>query len=206
MSLVTFATGALGNLKQTAAIAPSSKQLAKAMVEPLRSTARRCVIEFGPGTGVMTREILQCMPSDGILLAFEINPQFVKYLRETIPDDRLQVVDAAAETATAELDRRGIAEVDAVVSSLGIANMDTQAVDAIFSPLRPYLNSEGAITQFQYVYRIKLQDGRLEYFNTGSLMRRYFSKVRSSCVWLNLPPAFVITCQGAMTDVSPVHG
>ena len=206
MSLVTFAAGALGNLKQTAAIAPSSKQLAKAMVEPLRSTARRYVIEFGPGTGVMTREILRCMPSDGILLAFEINPQFVEYLRETISDERLQVVHAAAETVTAELDRRGIAEVDAVVSSLGIANMDTAAVDAIFRPLRPYLNPDGAITQFQYVYRIKLHDGRVEYFNTGSLMRRYFSRVRSSCVWLNLPPAFVITCRGAVTDVSPARG
>lgn len=205
MSLVTFATGALGNLKQTAAIAPSSKQLAKAMVDPMRSTPRRCVIEFGPGTGVVTREILRCMPSDSVLLAFEINPQFVDYLRGAIPDDRLQVVSAGAETAAAELERRGISEVDAVVSSLGIANMATAAVDAIFHPLRPFLNSRGAITQFQYVYRIKLHDGRVEYFNTGRFMRRYFSTVRSTCVWLNFPPAFVITCRGALTDVSPAH-
>ena len=205
MSLVTFATGALGNLKQTAAIAPSSKQLAKAMVEPLRSTPRRCVIEFGPGTGVVTREILRCMPSDSVLLAFEINPHFVDYLRRAIPDNRLQVVSAGAETAAAELKRRGISEVDAVVSSLGIANMETAAVDAIFHPLRPFLSSRGAITQFQYVYRIKLHDGRMEYFNTGSFMRRYFSTVRSSCVWLNFPPAFVITCRGALTDVAPAH-
>lgn len=202
MSLVTFATGALGNLKQTAAIAPSSKQLAKAMVEPLRSTARRCVIEFGPGTGVMTREILRCMPSDSILLAFEINTQFVDYLRETIPDGRLQVFAAGADTATAELERRGITEVDAVVSSLGIANMDTAAADAVFRPLRPYLNSQGTITQFQYVHRIKFQAGRAEYFDTGSFLRRHFSTVRSTCVWLNLPPAFVITCRGALTDDS----
>lgn len=206
MSLVRFATGALGNLKQTAAVAPSSKHLAKAMVEPLRSTARRCVIEFGPGTGVVTREILRCMPADSILLAFEINPRFVDYLRSEIPDERLQVVAAGAETATAELDRRGIADVDAVVSSLGIANMDAAAVDAVFRPLRPYLNPQGAITQFQYFHRIKVGQGRVEYFNTGSLMRRYFSKVRSTRVWLNFPPAYVITCRGALADVSPAHG
>ena len=205
MSLVTFATGALGNLKQTAALAPSSKQLAKAMVEPLRSTPRRCVIEFGPGTGVVTREILQCMPADSVLLAFEINSQFVEYLREAIPDHRLQVVSAGAATAAAELERRGISEVDAVVSSLGIANMDTAAVDAIFRPLRGFLNSRGAITQFQYVGRLKLHDGRVEYFNTGRFMRRYFSTVRSTRVWLNFPPAFVITCRGALTDVSPAR-
>ncbi len=205
MSLVTFATGALGNLKQTAAVAPSSKKLAKAMVEPLHSTPRRCVIEFGPGTGVVTREILRCMPPDSVLLAFEINPQFVEYLREAIRDDRLQVVSAGAETAAAELERRGISEVDAVVSSLGIANMETADVDAIFRPLKAFLNSHGAITQFQYVYRIKLHDGRMEYFNTGRFMRRYFSTVRSTCVWLNFPPAFVITCRGALTDAAPAY-
>ena len=206
MSLVRFATGALGNLKQTAAVAPSSKHLAKAMVAPLRSTARRYVVEFGPGTGAMTREILRCMPADSILLAFEINPQFADYLRSQIPDKRLQVVAAGAETATAELDRRGIAKVDAVVSSLGIANMETAAVDAVFGPLRPYLDPQGAITQFQYIYRIKLDQGRVEYFNTGSMMRRYFSKVRSARVWLNFPPAYVITCREALADAAPAQG
>ncbi len=205
MSLVTFATEAFCNLRQTASIAPSSKQLAKAMVEPLRSMPRRCVIEFGPGTGVVTREILACMPPDGVLLAFEINPQFAKYLREQIPDERLHVVSAGAETAPAELERRGIAEVDAVVSSLGISNMRTAAVDAIFGPLRAYLNSQGAITQFQYISRLKVSEGKVRYFNVGSFMRRYFSSVHSTCIWFNLPPAFVITCRGVSTDVVPTQ-
>ena len=71
----------------------------------------------------MTRELLRLMPDDGTLLTFEISARFVTYLRETIPDPRLQIVQASAETAAMELSRRGIEQVDGVVSSLGISFM-----------------------------------------------------------------------------------
>ncbi len=198
MSLVTFTKGAIANFRQTAAVVPSSKQLAKAMVDPLRDKPQRVVVEFGPGTGVMTRELLQAMPPDSLLLAFEVNPSFVDYLRDSISDDRFQVVSAGAETAAGELDRRSIGKVDAVVSSLGIAAMDSEVADAIFRSLQPYLEQHGTITQFQYVYRMRVVHGRMEYFNTGRFMSRYFSTVRSTRVWFNFPPAVVITCTGAL--------
>ncbi len=203
MSLATFARNAISDYRTTAAVVPSSQHLANAMVEPLRGKSLRVVLEFGPGTGVMTRELLRVMPDDAILLAFEISPRFAAYLRETGSDERLHIVQACAETATAELDRRGIDRVDGVVSSLGVSFMDLTLVDAIFRPLLPRLSHDGVVTQFQYIHRTRMHGGRVEYFNVGQLMGRYFRSVRSSCVWLNLPPAHVITCRGARSCDRP---
>ena len=143
----------------------------------------------------MTRELLNLLASDGMLLAFEISPTFVTYLRETINDPRLQVVQAGAETAAAELFRRDIGEVDGVVSSLGIGMMDADEADCIFRPLLPALGSGGAITQFQYIHRMRVHGGRVEAFDVGDFMGRYFRSVESTLVMMNLPPAFVITCR-----------
>ena len=207
MSLATFARNAIADYRSTAAVVPSSKQLARAMVAPLRGRTPRAVIEFGPGTGVMTRELLALLPPDGTLLAFEISPRFVTYLRETISDSRLQVVSAGAETAAAELRRRGLDKIDGVVSSLGIGLMDSVAADAIFRPLLPCMRAGGAITQFQYVYRMRIHRGFVERFDVGDFMGRYFRSVESTLVLMNLPPAFVLTCREARdcADV-PLNG
>jgi len=68
MSLTTFAEQALADIHSTAAIAPSSRFLARAMVEPLAIDCRR-VVEFGPGTGAMTRALLDRLPADAEVLA-----------------------------------------------------------------------------------------------------------------------------------------
>ncbi len=195
MSLGTFARNAIEDVKGTAAVAPSSRELARAMVAPLHDRPPSVIVEFGPGTGVITRELLGLLQSDGILLAFEISPRFVSYLRDTIDDPRLQVVPAGAETAVAELRRRGIDRVDAVISSLGIALMDEESADAIFRPLLPSLADGGIITQFQYVSRVRVSGGRVEHFDVGDFMGRYFHAVESQLVLMNLPPAFVFTCR-----------
>lgn len=170
------------------------------MVEPLRDRSPEVVVEFGPGTGVMTRELLRLMPPQGVLLALEISPRFVHYLSETIHDERLHVVQAGAETAAAELRRRGIDHIDGVVSSLGISMMESTLADAIFRPLLPSLHRGSTVTQFQYMQRVRMNRGRLEHFDAGLFLGRYFNSVRSSRVWLNFPPAFVITCRGARNE------
>ena len=197
MSLATFWRNAVADFNSTAAIVPSSRYLARSMVEPVRCSDLRVVVEFGPGTGKMTREILRLMPRDSILVAFEISERFVSHLGESIPDGRLQVVRAGAETAAEELQTRGIGHIDGVVSSLGISLMGEDAVSAIYRPLLPHLGDTGVLTQFQYVHRTRMHDGRLEYFDAAPLLRRYFRSVECSCVLRNLPPAYVLTCRGA---------
>lgn len=195
MSIATFARSAIADYKSTAAVIPSSRQLARAMVAPFQGGRLRLALEFGPGTGVITRELLGLLAPGGTLLAFEINPRFVGYLRETIDDPRLQVVPVGAEAAAAELQRRGLGRADGVVSSLGIGMMDSSEANAIFQPLIPALASDAVFTQFQYVHRMRLHERRIEFFDARVLMGRHFRSVESTLVLRNVPPAHVITCR-----------
>jgi phospholipid N-methyltransferase len=194
MSLTTFAEQALADIHSTAAIAPSSRFLARAMVEPLASDCRR-VVELGPGTGSMTRALLEKLPADARVLAFEVNPSFVEYLRREISDPRLEIVEAGAETASGELARRGWTRIDAAVSSLGLGLMSDELTEAIFSGLTPLLRPEGVLTQFQYVHRVRMEEGRPSYFNAALLLEKHFSTVGRRTILRNLPPAFVYECR-----------
>lgn len=196
MGIATFASQALADFQSTAALTPSSRFLAEAMVRPLPVDRAKLVVEFGPGTGVMTQMLLQQLPSDAKLFAFEINPRFVDYLRTNIADPRLEVVACGAEQMDAELERRGVGQVDAVLSSLGFSLLPESLAHDILQGLPARLAPGGVFTQFQYVTRMRMQDGRLpEYFDVGRFMQRYFPIVRRRMIVRNLPPAFVYDCR-----------
>jgi len=195
MGIATFASQALADFQSTAALTPSSRFLAEAMVKPLPVERARTVVEFGPGTGVMTEELLEQLPADAKLFAFEINPRFVHYLRRNVTDPRLEVIACGAEQIDVELARRGVTSVDAVLSSLGFSLLPEPLVHEIFQRLLPLLVPDGVFTQFQYVTRMRLQDGRAEYFDVGAFMQQYFPIVRRRMIVRNLPPAFVYDCR-----------
>ena len=199
MSLKTFASEALSNLNTTAAILPSSRFLARAMLRPLRLRQAKVVVEFGPGTGVMTEALLQEMAPDARLLAFEINPRFYNYLRAQINDPRFLLVNDCAETLGQTLRKQGLHRVDAVVSSLGLTIMPESVRMGIFDTLMPFLSDAAALTQFQYLHGLVLHSqvdiGKLQRYSTARFLRGYFGSVTQQTVWRNIPPAVVFTCR-----------
>lgn len=185
----------MADFQSTAAVAPSSRFLAREMVRPLPLASARTVVELGPGTGVMTEALLDLLPANSSVLAFEISGPFVRHLREKFDDPRLNIVHAGAETAGEELRRRGITRVDAVLSSLGSSLMPDGMMETILAGLQPFLDNGSVFTQFQYMHRIRVHDGRVSYFDIEHLLREFFSDIRRSSVWINLPPAFVFDCR-----------
>ena len=181
LSLTTFATQVLADFQSTAAVVPSSRMLTQAMVEPLPLRDAKFVIELGPGTGVMTRELLELVPQDAEVLAFEVSPRFVEYLHQSLEDPRLEIVHAGAEAAAEALRDRGWERVDAVVSSLGLGFMPDSQQRAILSGLMPFLGEQSVFTQFQYVHR--MQPTR----KTSALLRRGRS---AAPVFSNCPIAY----------------
>ena len=76
-SFKTFALAAASDFQSIASIAPSSRHLARAMLEGLPIDHARTVVELGAGTGAITRVLLEKLPSHATLLAFEINPDLI---------------------------------------------------------------------------------------------------------------------------------
>ncbi len=195
MSLLTFSRQALSDFEKAAAIVPSSRYLVGGMTEPLPLAAARVVVEFGPGTGAMTRELLRLVPSDAIVVAFEINPRFIAWLRGEFTDKRLKVIGRGAEHAAHELRRLGISRVDAVLSSLGFSLMQDHQVHQALSGLLPFMTPQSVFTQFQYLSQMRFQGGRIERYRVSRILANYFTTVHRRVVWRNVPPAFVFACR-----------
>ena len=74
----------LGFLRQPSVVAsvmPSSRYLARRLADPGLLARARSVVELGPGTGVVTRAILEVLPPDARLLAIEVNEDFAAMLK-----------------------------------------------------------------------------------------------------------------------------
>ena len=199
MSLKEFTLGVLENYVTTAAVAPSSRYLAQAMVAPLPLARTRVAVELGAGTGVMTQALLAQLPRDATLFAFEIQPRFQKFLRQKFSDPRLVLIDASAATVGEELRRRGVEQVDAAISSLGITYMSFKKRHAIMDGLTSLFTEQTVFTQFHYVHGLlpwyQIEDGRLRRFDAVDLLKLYFRAIERRFVWLNVPPAFVFACR-----------
>jgi len=195
MSLGTFVAEAITNFPTVAAISPSSRFLASAMVEPLPMARTRIVVELGAGTGAITRALLGQLPSDGKLLVFEINRRFFDCLRRDISDPRVVLINSSVENLEFELRQRGFGQVDAVASSLGLSLMPDRKRQALFQQLSPFLHRRSVFTQYQYIHGMQFVNGRLRRLDLRPLLERYFRTVECRIVWRNLPPAFVFTCR-----------
>ena len=194
MRLRTFVAEALTNFLTVAAISPSSRYLATAMLVPLSLARTRVALELGGGTGAITLALLNQLPPHATLLVFENNPRFFDYLRRSISDPRVILINSSVENLDSELHRRGIQQVDAVTSSLGLAFMPDYKRQALFQRLSPFLHQKSVFTQYQYIHGLQFVEGRLCRLNLRPLLSRYFGSVQSRIVWRNLPPAYVFTC------------
>jgi phospholipid N-methyltransferase len=196
--LALFLEEALANYTSVASVAPSSKHLARAMAEPLRKRKVGVVVELGAGTGVITHALLDLLPKDAALIAFEINPRFYRYLRRKIIDPRLLLLNTSAETLGKQIEHLGFDRVDAVVSSLSFTLMPARLRNAVLNSVLACLDSKSVFLQYHYlpaqIVNAFPQPGRNGRLNVPKLLHQHFASVKSRIVWRNLPPAVVYVC------------
>jgi phosphatidylethanolamine/phosphatidyl-N-methylethanolamine N-methyltransferase len=170
------------------AIAPSSRRLARAMLDGLTLEPGSRVVELGPGTGAITGEIARRLPPDARCLAIDIDPVFTAQVASRWP--RIETVCDQAERLVEIAQSRGdLLPLHHIVSGLPFASLPPASargiVDAIVSALRP----GGTFTTFQYVHAFG--------FSSASAVRRTLAARMGSLptyrlVVGNLPPALVV--------------
>ncbi|QDV13973.1 16S ribosomal RNA methyltransferase KsgA/Dim1 family protein [Rosistilla oblonga] len=171
------------------AIAPSSEQLAQTMVGWFDWESARGVVEYGPGTGVFTKHVVQKLHPDAKFFAIERDPELVAIVQQKLPD--VDVVEESVANVVALCQARGIEQVDAIVCGLPWASfpdtLQRECIDAMMQVLRP----GGQFATFAYWQGLLLPAGQRFKRRLGD----YFSTVEySPTVWRNLPPAFVYRC------------
>jgi phosphatidylethanolamine/phosphatidyl-N-methylethanolamine N-methyltransferase len=190
-----FFQESIRSLGPTASMFPSSRYLANALTRPIDFRCARTVVELGPGTGAVTKEILKHLRPDGKLFAIDINPIFIAHLRATCDDPRLVLLRGSATDLVSLLAQYDISSVDAVVSSLGLTGMEHRSRMFILRQIGACLAPHGTMTQYQYAGHFEIPKLRLGGFNEARFLRRFFADVSVGHVIRNLPPALVFTCR-----------
>jgi phosphatidylethanolamine/phosphatidyl-N-methylethanolamine N-methyltransferase len=190
-----FFQESIRSLGPTASMFPSSRYLANALTRPIDFRCARTVVELGPGTGAVTKEILKHLRPDGKLFAIDINPIFIAHLRATCDDPRLVLLRGSATDLVSLLAQHDISSVDAVVSSLGLTGMEHRSRMFILRQIGACLAPHGTMTQYQYAGHFEIPKLRLGGFNEARFLRRFFADVSVGHVIRNLPPALVFTCR-----------
>ena len=177
-----FAKQIVRRFRTTGAVAPSGKALAKAMAHAVGDMAKgQTILELGPGTGVFTRELSHRFPQNKIV-AVEINDHFAKRIRETMPS--VNVIQGCASELADHLKSLKIKpdNVAAVVSGLPLLSLPKDLGRRILASITGILSPGRKYVQFTYSERAWRQ------FDVPGFHREPRRRV-----WMNVPPAFVLT-------------
>lgn len=177
------------NAAQVGAIAPSSSELSAILADTLDWNSVNCVLEYGPGTGSVTSEIVSRLKGDTRFYSIERDPAFVAITRTRFP--QVDVIEGCV-TKVPELCReRGIEKVDAVLSGLPWASFSPTLQDEALAAMFEILPPGGQFATFAYWQGLLLPAGQ----RFRRFLEANFSSVeRTRTAWRNLPPAFVYRC------------
>ena len=180
-----FASNFLRDPYMLGSIVPSSRFLVDTVLSAVDWHRARVVVEYGPGVGTFTTEILRRMRSDATLVVIETNCEFVKYLGSQLGDARLVLEHDSAQNLRSVLARRGIAGADCIISGIPLGSMPKALQVSIAVASREALVPAGKLLVYQFTSR------------TLPVLRQVFRDVRRRFELRNFPPAQFFVCSNA---------
>lgn len=180
---------------RVAYIVPSSKALIRRVSAKLDFSRPKIIVEYGPGEGCHTRELVKRMHPKSRLLLFELDDELAAHLKKQFQDDdRVEVIHGDAATLPEVLAERGIKHCDYVLSGIPFSiieiNKKRQILQKTYDSLAP--DPESAFVIYQV---------------TGELRQhaRFFPRIESEYCLQNLPPMFVIKFYKQALNGHPGH-
>lgn len=177
-----FAKNFLKHPKMLGSVVPSSRFLIDRLLKGVDWSEADVIVEYGPGVGTFTREILRRMRPDATLLVLETNPDFVSHLQDSIADPRLELFAGSATEVERVLRERGLGYADYVVAGIPFSTLPDTTRQNILRATREVLQPEGSFLVYQFSPKVT------------SHLRQEFSSVRRGFELLNVPPAQVYYC------------
>jgi phospholipid N-methyltransferase len=186
----------------TGAVLPSGPRLCRALARfaGANGTPRR-VLEVGPGTGVVTDELIAGLGASDTLDLVELNDRFVSALQQRLASDpgwrpvadRVRIHHMPVEQLSPE------EPYHAIVSGLPLNNFPAELVDSILKKLAGIAAPGGTLSFFEYigVRKAKALVARSEERRRLSGVEQALREARErwqfdrDCVLANVPPAWV---------------
>ncbi|NPC91360.1 methyltransferase [Bacillus sp. WMMC1349] len=165
------------------AVLPSSRFLGDKMMETINFQKAKYIVEYGPGTGVFTKKLLEKRNPKTILLLVENNKEFYLLLKAKFKEEKnVFILYGSAENIDQYLKEYCIPYADYIVSGLPFASLPKSVSAQILLNTTKVLKKDGQFITFQYTKYKK------------TLIDQFFTKIDIKKELRNLPPAYVFSC------------
>src|SRR5919107_6299535 len=172
-----FLRGFIKNPVMVGSIIPSSRVLIDKMLEPVDWANTRLFVEYGPGVGTFTRPVLDRLAPDATLVTIDTNPDFTRYLKESIDDPRLVAVTGSAADVEKILADRSLGSADYVLSGLPFSTLPAGVGEDIAEATANVIRPGGAFLVYQFSPKVL------------DFIKPHFAPIKRGFEWVNVPPA-----------------
>ncbi|MCT4606497.1 MAG: methyltransferase [Marinisporobacter sp.] len=184
MEVASFLRNYIRYPRMIGAICPSSRALAKKMMANIDFDNAKCIVEYGPGTGVFTEELIKRKRKDTVLFVMELNDDLYHLLKLKYGYIKnVHIIHDSAEKADKYISVFGFKEVDYIVSGLPFAAFTEELSNEILTKTVELLKKDGKFITFQYTLLKR------------NLMKKFFKDIHITYEVKNIPPAFVFNCK-----------
>jgi phospholipid N-methyltransferase len=172
-----FLRGFIKNPVMVGSVIPSSRVLIEKMLAPVDWANTRLFVEYGPGVGTFTRPVLDQLAPDATLVTIDTNPDFTRYLKDSIDDPRLVAVNGSAADVDKILEDRNLGSADYVLSGLPFSTLPPGVGEDIAAATSSVIRPGGAFLVYQFSPKVL------------RFIRPHFERIERGFEWVNVPPA-----------------
>jgi phospholipid N-methyltransferase len=172
-------------------VIPTSASVVKATLNPLDWQNVQLFVEYGPGLGTFTHDILARLPANARLIAIDTNPRFIDHLCREISDPRFSAVHGSAADVGSIISDRGHESADYILSGLPFSTLPHGIAPAIMQASHAALRPGGAFLIYQYS-RFVLP-----------MLQEHFSEIDEQMIWRNIPPCRIFSAHKGHANEQP---
>ena len=161
---------------------PSSPFLVQHLLSQIDFARAKVIVEYGPGVGNISQQILARLSPDAHLVLIELNQEFATFLRGQFSDSRVIVVRASAEEVGTILSDLGLGAADTIISGIPYSTMPPDVRRRVLAESKKALNPQGKFLVYQFTNTVLPH------------LRLVFRSIRQDFELLNILPARLFYC------------
>ena len=180
---LVFARNFFKNPKMLGSLIPSSRFLIKQLLRDVKWNDVRVFVEYGPGVGTISGEIVKRMRPDAKLIVFEINDDFVRVMKNRFQHDpRVHVLHRSAAEVQDALRELGLEKADCAIAGIPFSIMKEEDRQAVLRNTHAALRPGGSFLVYQFSSRVRAD------------LEKIFGPVHQGFEPLNILPARLFHC------------
>lgn len=186
----------LRNPTAVSSVVPTASWNVGTICSTIPRDVRRVIVEYGPGTGVVAKHLLNGdrLTRDSIFIMIERDERLASALsKEWRRDPRARVFADSAENVRDVADSCCVENVDHVITSIPFSKIQQGILERIMEQTHDILKPGGELTAFQVSKKAK------------EVLRDHggFCDMTDERLWFNLPPLILARVKRAPEDPGP---